>query len=91
MAIYVDWMQPCVPNKNWKYSENCHLMADTEEELHDFAVNVLGLRKGWFQNHVRHPHYDLTRSKRVLAVKNGAFTVDLEWYKEKLRKAMLTV
>lgn len=91
MAVYVDWMQPCVPNKNWRYKENCHLMADTLEELHEFAQNALKLKRNWFQSHARHPHYDLTRSKRTLAIKCGAFTVNLKWYKEKLRKGFQNV
>lgn len=90
MAVYVDWLQPTIPSKNWRYSQGCHLMADTEAELHEFAIDVLGLKRHWFHNHPRHPHYDLTPNKRKTAVKNGAISVGLDWYKQKrkLRKAV---
>lgn len=51
--------------------EWCHMTADTLEELHAFAER-LGLKKAWFQDHKRHPHYDLTRNKRAMAVRFGA-------------------
>ena len=44
------------------------------EELHAFAV-ALGLRREWFQNHPRHPHYDLPPDKRELALEMGAVSV----------------
>lgn len=42
-----------------------HLVSDTSmHELHEFAT-ALGLKRDWFQNHSRHPHYDLiTRQYR---------------------------
>ncbi len=83
MAVYVDEMMPTTRNKNWRYNEGCHLMADTEEELHEFAVDVLKLKRSWFQPHKNHPHYDLTFRKRRAAILNDAIEVDLEWYKEK--------
>jgi hypothetical protein len=44
-----------------------HMMADTVEELHAMATRI-GLRRAWFQG----DHYDLTPSRRALAVKYGA-------------------
>lgn len=70
MSVYVDTLLPCIQNKNWKYTHSCHLIADTLEELHDFA-GQLGLRRAWFQNKIL-PHYDLTRNKRAQAVRLGA-------------------
>lgn len=78
MTVYVDDMQPCRPNARWRYRQACHLVADNLEELHSFAVGTLGLRRAWFQNHPRLPHYDLVAGKRVLAVKHGAREVDRE-------------
>lgn len=52
----------------------CHLWADTEEELHQFAAR-LGLKRSWFQNHHRRPefwHYDLVPAKRTQALELGA-------------------
>lgn len=45
------------------------------EFLHIFAEQI-GLKRKWFQNHTNIPHYDLTRSKRTLAVQYGAVQVD---------------
>ena len=41
------------------YTDGTHLVGDSLEELHEFAQRV-GLRREWFQDHPRHPHYDLT-------------------------------
>lgn len=55
----------------------CHLIADTDDELHEFAAR-LGMRREWFQAPptASHPHYDLTPPRRALAVKLGAHEVD---------------
>ena len=54
-----------------------HLASDTSwEELHDFAA-LIGLRRSWFQDDPRHPHYDCTTAKkRRLAIARGAELVD---------------
>jgi len=45
-------------------TDGTHLISTLcVEELHFFAAQV-GLRREWFQDHPRHPHYDLT-SKRM--------------------------
>lgn len=59
---------------------SCHLTVngDTPEHLqalHDLAARI-GLRREWFQAHPRHPHYDLTASKRPAAIAAGAVEVD---------------
>ena len=54
------------------YTDGLHLVADTEAELHEFAMRI-GLKREWYQRHKRHPHYDLTTdSARRRAIKNGA-------------------
>lgn len=64
----------------------CHLISDLldpDVELHPFATGVLGLRKSYFQSGTDlrgqydpgHDHYDLTISKRRLAVANGAKSI----------------
>lgn len=74
MTVYVDEL------RRWPTSGmtpvcfrdgSCHLTADTEAELHAFARSI-GLRRSWFQDHPIHPHYDLTKRKRELAVEKGA-------------------
>jgi len=44
------------------------------EPLHVMALSI-GLRREWFQNHPRHPHYDLPPEKRELAIAAGAIPV----------------
>lgn len=80
MAVYVDELQPVfVRTSRWPYGASCHLLADTVEELHAFAKK-LGMRPGWFQPHLRYPHYDLTPGKREQALRLGAGSVTArEW------------
>ena len=65
-----------------------HLIADTQEELHEFAAR-LGLKREWFQDPTvngkpkavpgeriaENWHYDVTASKRKLALQLGAVAV----------------
>jgi hypothetical protein len=56
-------------HKHW-----CHMVStESEEELHAFA-NRLGLKREWVQLRPKASaaHYDLTPSKRALAMKLGA-------------------
>lgn len=62
MTVYVDDIAIEFQGRRWY-----HMMADTEEELHEFAQKI-GLRKEWFQG----DHYDLTFIKRAHAITNGA-------------------
>jgi len=70
VAVYVDRLRKCKPNKKWRWTESCHLFAGSLEELHNFAAS-LGLKREYFQN-TRIPHYDLTKGKRMLAIRLGA-------------------
>lgn len=70
MTIYVDEINT-YPSGQW-----CHMMSDSGvDELHTMAAK-LGLRRAWFQNKPRFPHYDLRPSKRLLAIKLGAVAVE---------------
>lgn len=51
--------------------QSCHMYADTLDELHAMAL-CIGLKRSWFQNSPTLKHYDLTPSKRALAVSSGA-------------------
>jgi len=84
MSVYVDSMMICIRNKNWPYKEACHLMADTRRELHVFAQSI-GLKRTWFQNKTM-PHYDLTKNRRRLAVRQGAIEIDQKQFVALLRK-----
>ena len=46
------------------YTDGVHLVGDTLQELHIFARSV-GLKREWFQEHRRHPHYDITTSRKL--------------------------
>lgn len=74
MGVYVDRMRSCIPNAQWRWTQNCHLIADNIPELHEFAAR-LGLRREWFQDKLV-PHYDLIVKKQVLAVQLGAREID---------------
>ena len=75
MSVYVDEMSVCVPNKNWRYKQSCHLVADTVEELHYFAGRMR-LNPAWFQGKPFLPHYDLTMGKRNQAIRLGAVALN---------------
>lgn len=53
----------------------CHMLADSEQELHDMAEQ-LGLPRKYYQAHASTPHYDICLSKRRLAVQLGAIEID---------------
>ncbi len=77
MAICVDSLQTIPSQKASvaRYGNKwCHLFTDEnsqEEDLHLFAEK-LGLKRAYFQDHRLLPHYDLTPTKRALALKYGA-------------------
>ncbi len=76
MTVYVD--NAFVYGDWGKWSGGGHLQADTPSELHEMAAR-LGLQRSWFQSRSERPeldHYDLTRSKRTLALKLGAVPED---------------
>lgn len=70
MTVYVD-----AEGIRWRGKEWCHLVADSLNELHDFAAR-LGLQRRWFQNKGRYPHYDVTMTVRNRALRMGAVDAD---------------
>lgn len=50
---------------------NSHMFADSLEELHAMADRI-GMKRSWFQNESKLPHYDVTPSRRAAAVAAGA-------------------
>jgi hypothetical protein len=72
MTVYVDDMQAEYEPKHRpgrKYILS-HMIADTEEELHDMAKRI-GVARRWFQR----DHYDVTQSCKALAIKYGAVQI----------------
>lgn len=71
MGVYVDELH-CWPTKIKCFQGgSCHMVGDTAEELHALAEKI-GLKREWFQNRRRLPHYDLTPAKRAAAIAAGA-------------------
>lgn len=70
MAIYVD-----AEGIRWRNRLWCHLVADSLNELHDFARR-LGLKRQWFQDQGFYPHYDVTMAVRERALRLGALDAD---------------
>jgi hypothetical protein len=57
------------------YTDGVHLVADTLDELHAFAESI-GMKRSWFQDHPRHPHYDtISKGKKSKAIKAGAILI----------------
>lgn len=59
-----------------------HMWADTHEELHAMAQRI-GMKREWFQDKPRFPHYDLVPTRRAHAIRLGAIPKSLrEHFKE---------
>jgi hypothetical protein len=81
MSVYVDKLR----DWGWKLGPSCHLIADSNEELHEFAAKI-GMKRSWFQKKSSGPHYDLSASKRADAVKWGAIELEDEPFHEILKR-----
>jgi hypothetical protein len=79
MAVYVDKL--C--DYRWRHGPSCHLIADSIEELIQFAVSI-GLRREWYQPKSS-PHFDLTADARAAAVRSGAVELTNREFVKKLR------
>ena len=66
--VYVD--SAYIPHNGKKW---CHLIADSLDELHEFAQKI-GLKREWCHNE---DHYDVAPSMRRIAVLNGAKEVTM--------------
>jgi hypothetical protein len=62
MTVYVDDMRASLGRMIM-----CHMVADTDEELHAMADKI-GINRKWFQG----DHYDISQGKRASAVMLGA-------------------
>lgn len=80
MAVYVDNLR----DYGWHRGPSCHLIADSVDELIEFAESI-GLRREWFQPKSS-PHFDLTAVGREIAVSNGAIELDQRQLVKKLRE-----
>lgn len=73
MTVYVDSMRA-----SFGRMVMCHMIADTDEELHAMAQRI-GVQRRWWQSPAKTSgsHYDIALSKRALAVAAGA--VEITW------------
>lgn len=74
MTVYVD-----EPIHRFGRMIMCHMVAPDVHELHAMADRI-GVARRWFQDpltmNVSAPHYDISKSKRALALAAGARTID---------------
>jgi hypothetical protein len=70
MTVYVDDMRAKLGRMVM-----CHMLADTDDELHAMADRI-GVARRWHQGPPTHDsHYDISLSKRALAVQAGAVEI----------------
>ncbi len=72
MTVYVDKL----PSGWGKWSGGAHMLGSDLNELHAMADRI-GLKRAWFQGDKTFAHYDLTASKRALALDAGAVPIGL--------------
>lgn len=84
MTVYVDDMRA-------PYGRliMCHMLADTDDELHAMA-DAIGVARKWHQKAGTYQsHYDIALSKRALAVKAGAQEITMRQTGEIIRARRL--
>jgi hypothetical protein len=65
--VYVD-----NPENAYGRMKMCHMIADTEAELHSMAERI-GIHRRWHQKPgTAYSHYDICKSKRSAAIALGA-------------------
>ncbi len=70
MTCYVDVVKH-YPDAGLRFTDFCHLLADTRDELHQLA-GELGVPRRFFQDHAWRWHYDLPSHLRADALDLGA-------------------
>ena len=71
MTVYVDDMRA-----NFGRMIMCHMIADSDDELHAMADKI-GVARRWWQRPpaASSSHYDIALSKRSLAIEHGAVAI----------------
>lgn len=72
MTVYVDMAE-----NEFGRMKMCHMLADTPDELFEMADKI-GVARKWYQgfNKASCPHFDIAKSKRALALANGAIIIE---------------
>ena len=89
MSCYVDTPRS-YPDAGLRFTDYCHLLADTRAELHDMAGR-LGLPRRIFQDHPWRWHYDLPAQLRDAAIALGARPVTMREVATLLRTRRATL
>lgn len=75
MACYVDTVRH-YPDAGLRFTDYCHLLGDTPDELHAMA-QALGLPRRIYQEHPWRWHYDLPAHLRDTAIALGAKVIEM--------------
>lgn len=76
MAVYVDNMHT-TPMGQFGRMKMCHMIADSDDELHAMADHI-GVARKWHQKPgTSHSHYDIAMTKRSLAIAAGAIEITM--------------
>lgn len=84
MSVYVDQPRRAKRSARWHFPWACHLVADSLDELIEFAPRI-GLDLAWMQSE-KLPHFDVTKSGREQAINLGAIPVGMTKIKELIRR-----
>jgi hypothetical protein len=81
MAVYVDeietWPKYVTKALGRKLGARwCHMIADSDEELHEMAKLIGVTRGSWYKEGSAFTRYDLTPQRRTLALACGAIEID---------------
>lgn len=90
MSVYVDPLfdTTALRSAKWRFTESCHMTADTHAELMWFA-GMLGLSPSWLQHPGRpSEHFDLTKGKRWQAIALGAIEITKDDAARRLLKSI---
>ena len=79
MSVFVDDYRA-----DFRGMKMSHMGADTLKELHEMADRI-GLKRKWFREKGIIPHYDVSESKRELAIQNGAIELNPADFVRRLR------
>ena len=81
MTVYVDNMRA-----PYRRMIMCHMIADTQDELHVMASKI-GVQRKWFQydGEITRGHYDICLKMRAQAVALGAVEITQRELVQKLR------